>query len=70
MLVANARNMQSDVLISFAVLVGLITTVFFNMPILDTITALVVSIWIMATAVRIFFQSNRDLMDGMDNPEL
>lgn len=70
MLVANARNMQSDVMISLAVLTGLVFTVVFDMPILDSITALAVSLWIMATAIRIFFQSNRDLMDGMDDPEL
>ena len=70
MLVANARNMQSDVMISLAVLTGLVFTVVFDMPVLDTITALAVSFWIMATAIRIFFQSNRDLMDGMDDPDL
>jgi cation diffusion facilitator family transporter len=70
MLIANARNMQSDVMISLAVLIGLIFTVFLDMPVIDTITALAVSVWIMATAIRIFFQSNRDLMDGMDDPEL
>lgn len=67
MLVANARNMQSDVLISGAVLLGLVFTVVFSLPVIDTITALAVSVWIMATAIRIFFQTNRDLMDGMDN---
>lgn len=70
MLVANARNMQSDILISLAVLTGLIFTFVLKLPVIDTITALAVSFWIMATAIRIFFQSNRDLMDGMDNPEL
>ncbi|MEE4257554.1 MAG: cation diffusion facilitator family transporter [Bacteroidales bacterium] len=70
MLVANARNMQSDVMISLAVLTGLVFTVVLDMPVLDSITALAVSFWIMATAIRIFFQSNRDLMDGMDDPEL
>ncbi len=40
------------------------------MPIIDTITALAVSVWIMATAIRIFFQTNRDLMDGMDDIEI
>ncbi len=70
MLIANARNMQSDMLISVAVLTGLIFTVALEMPIIDTITALVVSLWIMATAIRIFFQSNRDLMDGLDDPEI
>jgi len=70
MLVANARNMQSDVMISFAVLTGLIFTVVLELPIIDSITALAVSFWIMGTAIRIFFQTNRDLMDGMDNPEM
>ena len=70
MLVANARNMQSDVLISGAVLLGLLFTVVLSIPVIDTITALAVSFWIMATAIRIFFQTNRDLMDGMDNKEL
>jgi cation diffusion facilitator family transporter len=70
MLVANARNMQSDVLISLAVLSGLVFTFIFKMPIIDTITALAVSLWIMSTAVKIFFQTNRDLMDGMGDPEM
>jgi cation diffusion facilitator family transporter len=62
--------MQSDMLISVAVLTGLIFTVVLEMPIIDSLTALAVSIWIMATAVRIFFQTNRDLMDGLDDPEV
>jgi cation diffusion facilitator family transporter len=70
MLVANARNMQSDVMISLAVLTGLIFTVVLEMPIIDTLTALAVSLWIMATAIRIFFQTNRDLMDGMDDTDI
>lgn len=70
MLVANARNMQSDMMISLAVLTGLVFTIVLKIPVIDTITALAVSFWIMATAVRIFFQTNRDLMDGMDNPEI
>ena len=70
MLVANARNMQSDVLISLAVLTGLIFTLVLDMPILDTLTAMAVSVWIMVTAVRIFFQTNRYLMDGLDDTEI
>lgn len=70
MLVANARNMQSDVLISLAVLTGLIFTFVMDMPIIDTLTALAVSVWIMITAIRIFFSTNRDLMDGMDDMEI
>jgi len=70
MLLANARNMQNDVIISIAVLVGLIFTFVLKMPILDSITALLVSIWIMKVGLQIFFQSNTELMDGMKDPIL
>jgi len=70
MLLANARNMQNDVLISLAVLVGLAFTFVLKMPILDTITALAVSFWIMKVGLQIFFQSNTELMDGMKDPIL
>ncbi len=70
MLIANAKNMQGDVIISLSVLLGLIFTFYFKMPILDVITALIVSIWIMAIAVKIFFESNLELMDGVDDPKV
>ena len=64
MLIANAKNMQGDVVISASVLVGLIFIYILKVPILDTITALLVSIWIMRIAVKIFIQTNLELMDG------
>ena len=67
MLVANGKNMQNDVLISSAVLTGLAFTFFLNMPVIDTIAAFLVSIWIMKVAFDIFMQSNLDLMDGIDD---
>lgn len=70
MLIANARNMQNDVVISLSVLTGLIFTFVFRMPIIDVITALLVSIYIMVIAFRIFMQTNRDLMDGVDDEEI
>ncbi len=70
MLIANAKNMQNDVLISISVLTGLFFTTVLKMPILDTFTALVVSIWIMKTAFGIFMDTYTELMDGMTNPEL
>ena len=68
MLLANARNMQNDVIISVSVLIGLIFTFVFKMPVIDTITALAVSVWIMYTAYRIFMQTNVELMDGIEDP--
>jgi len=67
MLLANARNMLNDVIISLAVLVGLFFTLFMKMPIFDTITALLVSLWIMYIAYRIFLASSLELMDGVED---
>ena len=64
MLKANAQNMQNDVLISVTVLIGLFFTFKVNLPIIDTVTALLVSIWIIKTAIKIFLQTNIELMDG------
>ncbi len=70
MLIANARNMQNDVIISISVLVGLVFTFIFNLPVIDTITALLVSIYIMVVAFRIFMQTNLEMMDGVENSEI
>jgi cation diffusion facilitator family transporter len=70
MLIANAKNMQSDVLISFSVLVGLLATFVFKLPVLDVLTAFIVSGWIMLTALKIFIETGRDLMDGVDDPTI
>jgi len=70
MLRANARNMQSDVIISSSVLLGLIFTHIFQMPVLDSITALAVSGWIMFIGVHIIIQSSQNLMDRIDDPNI
>jgi cation diffusion facilitator family transporter len=70
MLKANARNMQNDILISISVLVGLAFTYLFKLPILDSVTALFVSVWILKVGFEIFMQTNRDLMDANTEPEL
>ncbi len=70
MLKANAKNMQNDILISAAVLVGLFFTFILDMPIIDSITALFVSVWILKVGVQIFMQTNRDMMDGVSDPKM
>jgi len=67
LLTANAVNMRNDVLISVAVLVGLIFTFVFRMAILDAVTGLVVSGFILRSAVKIFMESNAELMDGVED---
>ncbi|MFP4268253.1 MAG: cation diffusion facilitator family transporter [Spirochaetaceae bacterium] len=68
MLIADAKNMVMDVGISLSVLVGLLLTAYFRMPLLDTLIALVVGIWIMRVGFGIFMETNVELMDGMDDP--
>jgi cation diffusion facilitator family transporter len=70
MLSANARNMLNDVVISFSVLFGLVLTFVFELPVIDKITALAVSVYIMIIAFRIFMQTNREMMDGIEDDEI
>ena len=67
MLIASGKNMRNDILISCSVLLGLIFTYQLNLPVLDLITGMAVSIWIMKEAFSIFMESNVELMDGVDD---
>ena len=64
MLIANGKNMQNDILISGSVLIGLLFIYVFKMPILDTIFALLVSLWVLRVAFNIFRETSLELMDG------
>jgi len=68
MLIANAKNMRNDILLSLSVLASLIFTVVLKEPLIDRIIALLISLFIMYTGFKIFMKSNIDLMDGIDNP--
>ncbi len=70
MILANAKNMTNDIIISASVLIGLAASVFFKMPFLDPLTALLVGLWVMKSAVGIFMEQNLELMDGNANDEL
>lgn len=65
MLTANAINMRNDVFISSGVLLGLIFTSIFKLPILDSITGLIISLFIIKSSISIFIDSNVELMDGV-----
>lgn len=65
MLTVNAINMRNDVIISSGVLLGLIFTFIFKLPILDSITGLIISLFIIKSSVGIFMDSNVELMDGV-----
>lgn len=65
MLTANGKNMLTDILISSSILFGLACTFLFKLPILDPIVALLVSIWVIKTAVSIFIESMSETMDAV-----
>lgn len=65
MLIANAVNMRNDVYISVGVLIGLFFTFILKLPILDAITGLIISIFIVKSAISIFIETNVELMDGV-----
>jgi cation diffusion facilitator family transporter len=70
MLEANAKNMLNDIFISASVLVGLVFTVRLELPLIDLLLAVGVSLWIMKTAVIIFLETNLEVMEGLRDQHL
>lgn len=70
MLIANAKNMRNDVIISIGVLIGLVFTFVFKLPILDSFTGLLISLFIIRSAIGIFMDSNIELMDGVKDTSI
>jgi cation diffusion facilitator family transporter len=64
LLVANGVNMRNDVVMSVAVLGGLLGSRLLGTPLVDAVVAVLVGLWVMKSAVGIFFESNAELMDG------
>lgn len=65
MLIANAKNMRNDVIISGSVLAGLFFGYVLHAPVLDSVAGLVVSIFIIRSSITVFLDSNVELMDGV-----
>jgi len=63
-------HMRNDMLISSTVLIGLLATILFEVPVIDKIIALVISVFIMYEAIMIFLKSNTELMDGIQDSDL
>jgi len=67
MLIADAKNMRADIAVSLGVLLGLGFTYLANLPIADGITAIVISLWIMYVAFKIYLETNSELMEGFED---
>ena len=70
MILANARNMVNDIVISASVLIGFIISLLFGAPYFDPLVALLVACWIMKSAITLFIELNVELMDGNTNKQL
>jgi len=70
MLIADAKNMRNDIFISAAAFLGIGLTCIFDMPLLDSITALGVSLFIIKVGFDVFRETDMELMEGIEDPEL
>ena len=67
MILANAKNMTNDIILSSSVLIGISFSYYFHAPYLDSIVALVISIFILHSGFSLFWELNIELMDGNTN---
>jgi cation diffusion facilitator family transporter len=67
MILVNAKNMTNDILLSSSVLIGISFSYYFHIAYLDSIVALVISIFILHSGISLFWELNVELMDGNTN---
>ena len=65
MVIANAINMRNDIILSTSVLLGLLFTFYFKVPILDRLMAIALSLYIIWVSIKLFKENTVDLMDGV-----
>lgn len=70
MILANARNMLNDSIISVSVLFSCGAALWFHAPYIDPLVALLVGCWIIKSAITLFIELNVELMDGNTNKQL
>ncbi len=70
MIIANSKNMLNDIIMSAGVLAGLAFVFFLGMPVFDRILAIIIGIWILYSAVRIFMGTVTEMMDGIPDMDL
>ena len=70
MVLADARNMFNDSILSVSVLLGLGLTLWTELPVLEHLLGLGVALWVLYSGVGIFFESSRELMDRSEDTGL
>jgi len=66
-ILANAKNMSNDVLLSSSVLIGICCTYYFHLAILDAIVAIFIALLIIKSGFSLFWELHVELMDGNNN---
>ncbi len=67
MILANAKNMSNDILLSSSVLISLSFSYYFHISKIDTLFAAVIGLWIIRSGLSLFWELNIELMDGTTN---
>jgi len=67
MLKADAMNMRNDIFLSLAVLTGLTAVFLLKQPVIDTVTGLLLSLWIMKSGFDLFMETSLELMDSVED---
>ncbi len=67
MLIANAHNMRSDIILSLGVLLGVWCSYFFQQDWLDHFIGLLVGLWILKVAFELFKETSLELMDSVED---
>ncbi|MCH5295047.1 MAG: cation transporter [Treponema sp.] len=70
LVLANAQNMRSDIVLSAAILTGISLARIFRRPVLDPVTAIIAGLWVIKNAVELFKDLNMELMDGNTDSSL
>jgi len=70
LLMADAVNMRNDIFLSLSVFIGIGLSLYFHKPILDSLTSLGLSIFILRSGYEIFTETNTELMDSVENDEI
>ena len=67
MILANAKNMTNDILLSSSVLIGISFSYYFHLAYIDSIVAILISFFILHSGISLFWELNVELMDGNTN---
>ena len=67
MILANAKNMTNDILLSSSVLISISLTYYLHLPLIDAIVAMLIGLYIIKSGFSLFWELNVELMDGNTN---